>query len=135
METAQPNRSWAAPLEGKSRCCSIHVAPERTKTWAAPALTPAGVSSKIEPTTAVSPEMETAEPNWAPVASKSPRPKSCASWTSDAGVGEAVRSAAAAPGATAIIHTMGARLAKVTRQVREGGPFVIRGDRARSILA
>src|SRR4029453_17617728 len=81
-DTAEPNQSFAAPSGAKSLCCSVQVVPERTNTYAEPASRPPAALSKGEPTTAVSPETDTDQPNSASAAGvESPWPNSWASCT------------------------------------------------------
>ncbi len=57
--TDAPNASLGTPSSAASCCSRVHVVPERTKTYAAPAF----ASAEGAPTMTVSPESATAPPN------------------------------------------------------------------------
>ena len=68
IDTERLNWSPAAPSGAVSFCCSVQLAPARTKTYADPASAPFALSSRMAPTTAVSPESDTQRPNWSSAA-------------------------------------------------------------------
>src|SRR5689334_8337984 len=62
IQTELPNRSSTAASLAMSLACRFHAVPDRTKTYADPALLPPALSSRYAPTIAVLPEIETEKP-------------------------------------------------------------------------
>ena len=61
-DTEQPKELFAAPSLAVSFCCSVHVPPDRTYTYAAPCWVLAPTVAFGTPTTAVSPDTDTEKP-------------------------------------------------------------------------